>query len=65
MEVSRQLQNRPLYVGETAASTNLMRGCGGFTADLDALENKKTLTPVRNRTTVLRMSNPYLNLHTD
>jgi hypothetical protein len=41
MEVSSQLQPRPLYVRETAASTSLMRGSGGFTEDLDALENKR------------------------
>jgi hypothetical protein len=40
MEVSSQLQTRPLHVRETAASTNLIRGCGGLTADLDALDNK-------------------------
>jgi len=45
MEVSSQLQTWPLYVRETAAGTRLMTGCGGFNADLDALENKRISDP--------------------
>jgi hypothetical protein len=45
MEVSSQLQTRPLYVSQTAARTKLMRDCAGFTADLNALENKRISSP--------------------
>jgi hypothetical protein len=45
MEVKSQLNTGPLYVRETAACTSLMNGCGGFGADLDALENKRISYP--------------------
>jgi len=54
MDVSSQLQTRPLYVREIAASTS----CGGFTADLDALEDKGISYPRQEPNHSASMSSP-------